>query len=64
MDNLGYPMPEGMLEAQLRYLEEKGFLQVQKRRGFGFEIAFASLTAKGWDLLDGMASERGVDERL
>jgi len=64
MDNLGYPMPGGMLEAHLRYLEEKGYVHLQRRKGFGFEIAFASLTASGWDLLDGLIKERGVDAEL
>jgi len=64
MDNLGYPMPGGMLEAHLRYLEEKGYVHLQRCKGFGFEIAFASLTASGWDLLDGLIKERGVDAEL
>jgi hypothetical protein len=64
MDSLGYPMVEGMLGAHLRYLEEKGYVQLQKRKGFGFVVRFASLTAEGWDLLDGIGSERGVDARI
>jgi hypothetical protein len=64
MDNLGYPMPEGMLDAHLRYLEEKGYGHIEMRKGFGFKIAFASLTASGWDLLDGLILEKGVDEEL
>ncbi len=61
LDSLGYPMPEAMVEAHLRYLEEKGFVSIEKRKGFGFSIAFASLTAEGWDLLDGFSTDRGVD---
>jgi hypothetical protein len=61
MDNLGYPMPGGMLKAHLRYLEEKGHVHLQVKKGFGFSIAFASLTASGWDFLDGMSSEGGVE---
>jgi hypothetical protein len=64
LDSLGYPMPEGMLEAHLRYLEEKGFVHLEKRTGFGFRIAFASLTASGWDLLDGLEAESGGGARL
>ena len=64
LDSLGYPLPEGMVEAHLRYLEEKGFVRLEKRKGFGFSIAFASLTAEGWDLLDGFQSDRGVDGGL
>jgi DNA-binding MarR family transcriptional regulator len=64
MDNLGYPMPEGTLNAHLKYLDEKGYVKPQTRSGFGFSIAFVSLTARGWDLLDGLTCERGVDEGL
>lgn len=64
MDNLGYPMPEGALDAHLRYLEEKDYVSIEKRKGFGFHIAFASLTARGWDLLDGYLMERGIDEKV
>ena len=61
LDSLGYPMPEPLVEAHLKYLEEKGYVSLESRRGFGFSIAFASLTAAGWDLLDGFSADRGVD---
>ena len=64
LDSLGWPMLESMIEAHLRYLEEKGFVRLDSKRGFGFSIAFASLSAEGWDLLDGIRSDSGVDERL
>lgn len=57
LDSLGYPLPGGDLRAHLRYLEEKGYLAVESRRGFGFSLAFASLTARGWDLLDGLRED-------
>lgn len=61
LDSLGYPMPEAMLEAHLNYLEEKHYLRIEIRKGFGYEVDFAALTAKGWDLLDGLLTERGVE---
>jgi len=64
MDNLNYPLPEETLAAHLRYLEEKGYLHLEKKKGFGFQIDFACLTAKGWDLLDGHCHEKGIDEAL
>jgi hypothetical protein len=64
LDSLGYPMMEGTLTAHLRYLEEKGYAELTRRKGFGFDIAFASLTAAGWDLLDGLTHDKGVDEEL
>jgi hypothetical protein len=64
LDNLGYPMPEGELEAHLGYLGEKGYVSLKKHEGFGVEISFASLSATGWDLLDELITEKGVDPRL
>lgn len=64
MDNLGYPMPEGMLAAHLSYLQEKGYLALGCKKGQGYDISFSSLTAAGWDLLDGIRSDSGVDEKL
>jgi DNA-binding transcriptional ArsR family regulator len=64
LDNLGYPMPPENLSAHLTYLEEKKYVRLELRKGYGFEIAFASLTADGWDLLDGHSHEKGIDEAL
>jgi len=64
MDNLGYPMPESGLSAHLSYLQEKGYLSATQREGEGFEVAFASLTAEGWDLIDGIRVDGGVDTKL
>jgi hypothetical protein len=64
MDNLGYPMPDDRLLAHLAYLEEKGYVSVQKREGRGYSLMFAVLTARGWDLLDCGAGEAGVDGSL
>ena len=64
LDNLGYPMPEDALAAHLKYLEEKGYVHLERKKGYGFEIAFASLSADGWDLLDGHLHEKGIDEAL
>lgn len=64
LDNLGYPLLEETLAAHLRYLEEKRYVTLTKRRGYGFQIDFACLTASGWDLLDGHVHEHGIDEGL
>jgi len=64
MDNLGYPMLEGELSAHLSYLKEKGYVSAHERRGEGYEVSFAFLTAGGWDLLDGIRQDGGVDTRL
>lgn len=64
LDSLGYPLPEDILSAHMKYLEEKGYVRLELRKGYGFEIAFAALTAGGWDLLDGHNHEKGIDEAL
>lgn len=64
LDNLGYPLPEETLAAHLRYLEEKRYVTLERKKGYGFQIAFACLTAAGWDLLDGHAHEKGIDWEL
>lgn len=62
LDNLGYPLRGRDLRAHLGYLEEKGLLKTDDRKGPGFDISFVSLTAKGWDLLDGCIRDRGVGQ--
>lgn len=64
LDNLGYPMPDTTLGAHLKYLEEKGYVKLDDKKDFGFKVAFASLAAKGWDLIDGHLRERGIDDKL
>ena len=64
LDNLGHPMPTDGLRAHLSYLGEKGYLVSEEKRGDGFAISYASLTAEGWDLLDGLRADGGVDTRL
>jgi len=64
LDNLGYPLTTGALRAHINYLEEKKYLRVEHRKGLGFDISFAALTANGWDLLDGHLHEKGIDDEL
>ena len=64
LDNLGYPLLDEHISAHLSYLEEKGYLARTKRKGPGFEISFCTLTARGWDLIDGHITEKGIDDEL
>ena len=64
LDNLNYTLLEGELNAHLRYLEEKGYAKLQRKEGYGFSVAWAKLTADGWDLLDGHRHEAGIDGAL
>lgn len=52
MDHIGYPMSAEMLKAHLRDLEEKGYVYLQARKGFGFSIALAEITAKGMEFAE------------
>ena len=61
LDAIGYTLREADLSAHLRYLEEKGLIRQTTKKGYGFSISFVSLTARGWDLLDGSIKEHGVD---
>ncbi len=64
LDNLGYPMLDDQLTAHLMYLSEKSYVRLDKRKGYGFRLDFACLTATGWDLIDGHIHENGIDEAL
>lgn len=64
LDNLGYPMPEHQLAAHLKYMQEKGFVSLTVKKGFGVELSFAVLSASGWDLLDEIIADCGVDGKL
>lgn len=64
LDNLGYPLPPEDIAAHLKYLEEKCYVTVMRKKGYGFQIEFASLTANGWDLIDGHIYEKGIDEAI
>lgn len=61
LDNLGFPVTDRLLNAQMAYLSEGNYVRSEIRRGFGFRIQFAYLTKEGWDLLDGHTGEAGVD---
>jgi hypothetical protein len=52
------------LMTQIRYLEGKGFLKVEKTRHFmnGEEFINTCITADGIDLLEGNRADIGVDD--
>lgn len=61
LDNLGFPVTDRLLNAQMAYLSEGGYVRTESRKGFGFCVEFVCLTKEGWDLLDGHIDEAGVD---
>ncbi len=65
VDNLGYAMPIEHLYAHIKYLEEKGYVKQESRKGHGFAIDWVTLTASGWDFIDGhITDEKGIDTSI
>lgn len=64
LDSYGYPLLEDELTAHLAYLQEKGYIKVERKRGKGYDISHVTLAAKGWDLYDGIEQDKGIDEEL
>ena len=64
MDKIGYTLPEPHLDAHVQYLQEKGYVRLTVKKGFGAEISFVQLTATGYDLLDEHSADSGVDGKL
>jgi hypothetical protein len=64
MDTYGYPMADEDLRAHLWYLKEKGYVETEEKKGRGYYIMHAHMTAKGWDLYDGILKDGGIDAEL
>lgn len=64
LDTYGYPLTEEDLRAHLRYMEEKKYVEITRKKGRGFDLTHVTMTAKGWDLYDGIEEDRGVDVDL
>ena len=63
LDIFGYAVPLEELEFHLAYLEEKGFVSVERARGpkSHREVTLAKITAKGIDYYDGrIPADEGV----
>jgi len=55
-------MDKGKLASYLHYLEERGYVRVEKRPAF--DITLVSITADGLDVLDGRIEDRGVGVKI
>ena len=64
LTSLGYVMSEGKLQQHVAYLNEKVYAGMDTRKEAGMEITWVTLTAEGWDKLDGLAPGEGVDTEL
>ena len=64
MDTFGYPLTDEDLQRHIHYLEEKGLLATERKRGKGYDITHVAMTAKGWDHIDDIDPEKGIDDEL
>ena len=64
LDDLGYPITKEELESHLAYLEEAGYIRMEKRKTEGFEVWKVGITKKGIDIIDKFASDIGIDVRF
>ncbi len=64
LDDLDLTIREEELKSHLGYLEEKGFLKVEKRKSGGIEIEMIRISADGLNVLDGFQKDVGVDVRF
>ena len=60
--NLGFAMDEGTLKSYLAYLEERGYVKVEERKGF--DITLVAIRAAGLDVLDGRCDDPGVGVKI
>jgi repressor of nif and glnA expression len=64
LDDLGYSITKEELESHLSYLEEPGYIQIEKRKAEGFEIRKIRIMKKGIDIIDKFTSDIGIDVRF
>jgi len=59
LDTFGMPVREEALLSYVAYLEERGYVRTETRRGS--DIRMVSATATGVDVVDGRVEDEGVD---
>jgi repressor of nif and glnA expression len=64
LDALGYSITREELESHLAYLEEAGYIRMEKRKAEGVEAQRVWITKKGIDIIDKFANDVGVDVRF
>ena len=65
LDDLGYTIDEEECSSHISYLEEKGYIKIEKRKGGGVRIKMITISAPGLDLLDDFGKkDPGVDVRF
>lgn len=53
LDDMGHPVSHEGLGHHLKYLQDKGYVELIERKGKGMVLHIVVLTAKGTDLVDG-----------
>ncbi len=56
LDDMGYPITKEELESHLVYLEEPGYIKIEKRMTEGMESKKIRILKKGIDVNDGLGS--------
>ena len=60
--HMGYAMDDASLKSYLAYLEERGYVRVEEKKGF--DITLVAIRAAGLDVLDGRIEDLGVGVKL
>lgn len=64
LDALGYSITKEELGSHLSYLEEPGYILMEKRKAEGIEIKKVRILKKGIDVIDRFVNDIGVDVRF
>jgi hypothetical protein len=60
LDDMGHTVDEHSLASYLDYLEERGYIKIEKKKKFG--IVLAKITANGLNLVDeSIENDPGVE---
>ena len=61
LDALGYPITREELESHVAYLEEPGYIRIEKRKVEGINVQKVRISKKGIDIIDKFVPDIGVD---
>ena len=64
LDALGYSITKEELQSHLAYLEEPGYIQIEKRKSEGIEVQKIRIMKKGIDIIDKFANDIGIDVKF
>ena len=60
--NLGYPIDAETFSSYVAYMEERGYVKVEEKKGF--DITLVSIRASGLDVLDGRIEDNAIGVKL